>query len=67
MEERAEGYQEAKKKLYIIAKKSGSRRYLKNIKKIKAKDSKKRWDFISESSIHEEYSNDSLSKYIYWY
>ena len=42
MEERSEGPQKENKMLYRIIKKSGSCRELKNTKKIKAKDFKKR-------------------------
>ena len=49
------------KKLYSIAKKSGSRRELKNIKNIKAKDSNKQGDYSSNCSRDELYSNSSFS------
>ena len=57
MEEIAEGSQEVKN-LYIISKKSGSCRELKNINNIRAKASKKRSDSYSDES----YYDSSLSR-----
>ena len=57
----------SKKKMYIITKKSGSRRELKNIKNIKAKSSNKCYDSISDSSSDESYSKSSLSSSSNWY
>ena len=48
--------------LYIITNKSGSRREIKNIKKIRAKDSKKRRDDRINSSSDNSDSNSYLSR-----
>ena len=53
--------------LYSIAKNSGSRRELKKIKKIKDKDSRKCYNYSSDSSIDESYSVSSLSRDSDWY
>ena len=50
--------------LYIIAKKSSLWRELKNIKKLKYKASRKRYNSSSDSS--RDYYNSSLSMYIDW-
>ena len=59
MEERAKGYQETEKMIYIIAKKSVWHHEINNINKIKAKASKKRCGDSRNSSSEESYS-DSL-------
>ena len=46
--------------IYSIAKNSGSRRELKNIKKLKDKSSRKRYDYISDSSRN--YYDSPLSR-----
>ena len=54
---------ESKKMIYSIANKSISRHELKNIKKIRANSSKKRYDYSRNSSSNESYSESSLSSY----
>ena len=60
MEERAKGYQEEENMLYRIANKTGSRP---EIKKIKAKSSKKRHNDISDSFSNESDYDSCLSSY----
>ena len=66
MEEGAEIPQEAKKMLYIIAKKPGSRRELKKIQNICGNSSKKSCDYSCDSSSDSSDSNSSLARYSSW-
>ena len=54
------------KMLYSISKKSGSRREMKNIKKIRVKASKKRGDSSSNYCSNKYYSNSSLPNNSDW-